>query len=154
MANLNSVQHAAKVEQSGPYLWGTVEIAAAQSAADTMTMFTIPAGTTVFGGYLIGDDLDTGTEALELDVGVSGNADQFLNSGVVTGDAVAGTKPEVGILLNLFGELKDGPITFTEATDVIVTTVAAANAGGTGTLTLVMFASCFDARVSPPVGPA
>lgn len=153
MANVNSVQHAAKVEQSPPFLWGTYEIATALSAADTITMFTIPAGTTLFGGKLMGDDLDTGTETLELDVGISGNTDKFLNSGVITGDAVTGTKPEAGISLDLFGEFKDGPITVTSDTDVIVTVTAAAATGGTGTLSLVMYASCHDARVSPPDAP-
>lgn len=153
MANVNSVQHAAKVEQSAPFLWGVYEIATALSAADTVTMFTIPAGTTVHGGWLRGDDIDTGTETLELDVGVSGNTDQFLNSGVIAGDAVAGTKPEAGIAIPLFGELKDGPITFTSDTDVILTVTAAAQAGGTGTLYLKMDATCFDARVSPPAAP-
>lgn len=153
MANVNSVQHAAKVEQKAPFLWGTYEIATALSAADTITMFTVPAGTTLFGGKLVGDDLDTGTEALELDVGIAGNADKFLNSGVISGAAVTGTKPEVGISIDLFGEFKDGPITVTTDTDVIVTVTAAANAGGTGTLSLIMYGSCFDARVSPPSAP-
>lgn len=153
MANYNSVQHAAKVEQSAPFLWGVYEIATALSAADTVTMFTIPAGTTIHGGWLRGDDIDTGTETLELDVGVSGNTDQFLNSGVITGDAVTGTKPEAGIAIPLFGELKDGPITFTSDTDVIITVTAAAAAGGTGTLYLKMDATCHDARVSPPAAP-
>ena len=152
MANVNSVQHAANVQQDAPYLWGVYEIATALSAADTITMFTIPAGTTIVGGRLYGDDIDTGTETLELDVGVAGNTDQFLNSGVLSGDAEAG-KPEVGICIELFGELAGGPITFTEATDVIVTVTAAAQAGGTGTLYLKMDATRYDARVSPPDAP-
>lgn len=134
-------------------MWGTYEIAAAASAADTITFFTVPAGTTLFGGKLVGDDIDTGTEELELDIGIAGNTDKFLNSGVLTGDAVTGTKPEVGISIDLFGEFKDGPITVTEDTDVIGTYTAAAEAGGTGTITLYMFATRYDARVSPPDAP-
>lgn len=155
MANVNSVQHAAKVQQGAPMvaLWGTYEIATALSASDTITFFEVPAGTTIYGGWLLGDDLDTGIETLELDIGDASSATRFLNSGVITGDAVTGTKPEAGIAVPLFGTLKDGPYTYTTATNVIATVTAAAAMGGTGTISLVMYASCYDPRVSPPTRP-
>ena len=154
MANVNSVQHAAKVEQCAPIMWGTYEIAVIASAADTITMFTLPAGTTVHSGLLYGDVIDAhATPTLELDVGITGNADKFLNSGTVDGDAVADINPEAGIRMALAGELKDGPITVTEDTDVIITYTAAAATTGTGTISLMMNVTCFVARVSPPDAP-
>lgn len=159
MANYNSVQAAASVAQVGSALaglqvaWGTYEIATALSSADTITFFTLPANTTVLGGWLLGDDLDTGTETLEIDVGDASSATRFLNSGVITGDAVTGTKPEAGIAVPLFGTLKDGPYTYTSATAIIGTITAAAAAGGTGTISLLMFCTYGDPRVSPPDAP-
>lgn len=158
MANYDSVQHAAKTGQGGTaanlnVAWGTYEIGTALSADDTVTFFTLPKGATVIGGWLLGDDLDTGTEALEIDVGDASSATRFLNSGVITGDPVTGTKPETGIMISLFGTLKDGPYTYTSATDIIGTFTAAANAGGTGTLSLVILYTYQDHRVSPPDAP-
>ncbi len=158
MANVNSVQHAASVAQGGSgcglqVAWGTYEIGTALSAADTVTFFSLPAGATVVGGHLYGDDLDTGTETLEIDVGDADSATRFLNSGVITGDAVTGTKPEAGISVPLFGTLKDGPYTYTSATNIIGTFTAAAATGGTGTISLVMYYTFNDARVSPPDAP-
>lgn len=155
MANVNSVQHAAKVEQSGPIIWATYEITTIASAADTITMFTLPAGTTVLGGVLWGDVIDAhATPTLELDVGISGNTDKFLNSGVLTGDAVTDVNPEAGIRVNLQGELQTaGPITVTTETDVFLTYTAAAATTGLGTINLLMYVSCYDARVSPPDAP-
>lgn len=158
MANVNSVQHAASVAQVGgksnlSMAWGLYEIAAALSSADTITFFQLPAGSTVFGGWLKGDDLDTGIETLEIDIGDSGDTDRFLNSGVLTGDAVTGTKPEAGISISLFGTLKDGPHTYTSATNIIGTITAAAATGGTGTIWLGLLVGYNDARVSPPDAP-
>ena len=155
MANVNSVQHAAKVEQSGPIFWATYEITTIASAADTITMFTIPAGTTVHSGLLYGDVIDAhATPTLELDVGVAGNTDKFLDSGTLDGDVVADINAEVGIRVNLQGELQTGgPLTFTVDTDVILTYTAAAATTGLGTINLMMNVTQFDARVSPPNSP-
>lgn len=153
MANVNSVQHAAGVEQKGPFAWATYEIASGLTSGDTITFFELPAGTTVFGGWLVGDDLDTGIETIDIDVGDADDADRFGNFGVITGDAVTGTKPEVGILQQLFGTLKDGPHTYTTATNVIATVNAPAATGGTGTINLILMVQMDDARVSPPDAP-
>lgn len=158
MANFNSTQAAASASQGGSnsnvnVAWATREVAAAMTTSDTVTFFDLPAGATVIGGWLMGDDLDTGIETLEIDIGDSGDTDRFLNSGVLTGDAVTGTKPEAGIFINLFGTLKDGPHTYTSDTSVIGTVVAPAATGGTGTLTLVMLYTYNDQRVSPQTGP-
>lgn len=118
---------------------GTYEIASALSQNDIIQFCKLPAGAVVVSGWLMADDIDTGTEALELDIGTSGDADMFLNSGVLTGDAVTGIKPETGICYPLFGVLKDGPKLFTSETTIQGTVVAAANAGGTGTVTVTLF---------------
>jgi len=153
MANLNSVQHEQLVAQNGKLhiLWATREIAAEQAAGDTITMFTIPAGTTVHGGWLRGDAIDAhATPTLDYDVGDASSSTRFLNGGVVVQGAVTGTKPETGISVPLFGTLKDGPYTYTTATDIIVTTLDDAATTGTGTLSLWMTCTLFDPRVSPP----
>lgn len=119
---------------------GTYEIAAALSANDVIEFCKLPAGAVVVGGFLMADDIDTGTEAFELDIGTSADTDRFLNSGVLTGDAVTGIKPETGILYPLGGTLMTGgPQTITAETTVQGTVVAAANAGGTGTVTVTLF---------------
>lgn len=158
MANVNSVQHTQRTPQGGSCAnlnaaWGTYEIGTALSAADTITFFELPAGATVIGGWLLGDDLDTGIETLEIDIGDASSATRFLNSGVITGDAVTGTKPEAGIMISLFGTLKDGPYTYTSATNIIGTITAAAATGGTGTISLVLLYTYHDVRVSPPTAP-
>lgn len=157
MANVNSVQHTQKVAQVGglsnlSVAWATYEIATNPADNDTMTMFTLPAGTTVHAGWLKGDDLDSGTD-LEIDVGDASSSTRFLNSAVLSGDAVTGTKPEVGISISLFGTLKDGPYTYTTDTNIILTEKVNAGTGGTGTITLTMLVTYNDARVSPPTKP-
>jgi len=154
MANTNSTQHEQLAPQNGALLscWATREIVVNPTNADTITFFTIPAGTTVHGGWLRGDDIDTGTETFECDIGDAGSTTRFLNSGVLTGDVITGTKPEAGICTPLFGTLKDGPYTYTADTNIIGT-VAAAAATGTGTLTLWMWTTYQDPRVSPPNKP-
>jgi len=158
MANVNSTQHAAAVEQGGQMgnlhvLWGEYEIATALSASDTVTFFEAPRGFTCLMGWLIGDDLDTGIETLEIDVGDADDADRFLNSGVITGDAVTGIKPVASIWLPLTGIGILSPHTYTAATNVIGTITAAAATGGTGTIGLRMIGTMFDPRVSPPDAP-
>ena len=148
MANYNSDQYnngkatGAGVGQAGSVqaLIGSIEIATANVINDTITMVTAPAGFTPLYGWLVGDDLDTGTEALELDVGIAGDTTKYLNSGVVSGDTIANEKITVGIKIPLQEELMTvKPTAFTTDTDIIVTFTAAANAGGTGTLTLMLF---------------
>ena len=154
MANTNSTQHAQLAAQNGEMtmLWATREIAAKQAAGDTITMFTIPAGCTVHGGWLRGDEIDAHASAKELqfDVGDASSSTRFLNGGVASGVAVTGTKPETGIAVPLFGTLKDGPYTYTTATDILVETEDDAATTGTGTISLWMKVTGFDVRVSPP----
>lgn len=124
---------------------GTYELAANVEDGDIFEMCRIPAGAVVVDGVMYGDDIDTGTETLDLDVGWAANGDQaadpdgFGNFGVITGDVVAGYKPEVSIRLPFGGVLRlGGPLLFTKETTIQIEANAAANAGGTGTLTLVV----------------
>lgn len=144
MANLNSTRY-----NKSPYkpmqgetavAWGLMDITAAQSADDTITWFVLPQDAIVIDGWLRGDDIDTGTETYELDIGNSSDTDKYLDSGVLTGDAVTGTKPETGIRRQLGGTLitTGFPSALTAEETVLGTVVAAANAGGTGQLGLWM----------------
>jgi hypothetical protein len=152
MATINSDQYLKGVVGSGPagnlkVLFGSTTFASAPSAADIVNMFTIPKGFIPMFGWLVGDDIDTGTEALELDVGVTGDTTKFLNSGVITGDTIANEKITVGIKIPLQEDLMTvKPTAMTADTDCIVTVTAAANAGGTGTITVYLCGVYNDGR--------
>ena len=129
-------------------LFGTIEIGTAASTNDTINLFTMPVGFTPLFGYMVGDDIDTGTEALEIDIGISGDTTKYLDSGVITGDTIANEKITVGIKIPLQEELMTvKPTEITTETDVIATYTAAANAGGTGTLTVWLVGMQNDPRV-------
>ena len=76
-------------------LVGEITFATAPSSSDVIYMFKAPAGFTPLYGWLMGDDIDTGTEALELDVGITGDAQKYLNSGVISGDTIANEKSTI-----------------------------------------------------------
>jgi hypothetical protein len=124
---------------------GSITLATNPTAADIVEFCYIPAGATIVGGYLRGDDIDTGTEAFDVDIGWEDNGveaadtDGLGNFGVITGDAVTGWKPEVSIFLPLNGTLKTGPKSFTNKTKITGVVNAPANAGGTGVLWLTVF---------------
>lgn len=123
--------------------YGTYEIAAAVEDGDIFEMCRIPAGATVIMGWVFADDLDTGTEALDMDIGWAGNGidtadpDGFGNLGVWTGDATTDTKPEVWNRFFFGGVLKDGPKTFAAETILQIEANAPANAGHVGTLSVI-----------------
>jgi hypothetical protein len=125
--------------------YGTYELAANPTAADIAKMCKLPANSVVVGGWIMGDDLDTGAEEIDFDCGWAATDDEvadpdgFGNFGVVTGDVITELKPVAGIYLPLQGVLLTaGPKTFTApATIQIVFNVDAAT-GGTGTLSVVV----------------
>lgn len=119
--------------------YGTYTLAANPSQNDVIQFCKVPAGAVVIGGWFRGEDIDTGTEALDIDIGWSADTDGFGNLGVLTGDATTDVKPEVSILYPLNGTLKSGPVTFTSETTIIGTVNAAANAGGTGVVWVAVF---------------
>lgn len=131
--------------------FGTIEIAGGNllEAGDVLRMVRVPPMAIVTGGRVYGDDLDTGTETLDFDIGWLANggsgtydaadADGFGNLGVMSGDVIAEWKPVAGIFVPFQGLLlTDGPIQFTRETFIALTVNAAAAAGGTGTLTMVV----------------
>lgn len=125
--------------------WGYYTFATAPGAADIVDICKLPAGATVILGFLQGGDIDTGTETLDIDVGWRGNGtdsadpDGFGNFGVLSGDAVAELKPVAGLWNPLTNIIQDsGFKTFAAETTVSVTITAAANAGGTGTIKVVL----------------
>jgi len=131
--------------------WGRYDYATNLAAADTIRFLTLPARSTVIGGYLQGSDLDTGTEELDIDIGWLANGvetvdlDGFGNMGVITGDAVTELKPEAGIYRPLGGVLMatdGGPKFFTAETKIVGTVVADAATLTAGQLTLVVFYVC------------
>lgn len=112
--------------------YGTYEITSALSKNDIVEFFKVPAGVDIIDGMLFADDLDTGTEALEIDVGDSASTARFLNSGVLSGDVVANHVIAAQIKVHFLTTAL--PHNYTAATTVIGTIVAAAASGGTGTL--------------------
>lgn len=125
--------------------YGVYEIAANPTAADIIQMCRLPAGAVVLGGWLYGDDIDTGTEALDIDIGWAANGvdaadpDGFGNFGVMDGDVISQLKPVAGLIYPFQGVLlADGPKTFSVETIIQLVVNAPANAGGTGTVSIVV----------------
>lgn len=108
-------------------------------------MCKVPAGAIVVDGFVRADDMDTGAEALDMDVGWAANGsdaadpDGFGNLGVWTGDAVTDIKPEGSIYYPFNGVLKDGPKTFARETTIQVEANAAATTFAAGTLYVGVF---------------
>jgi hypothetical protein len=128
--------------------WGTYNYATNLAAADVIRFLTLPARSTVIGGYLQGSDLDTGTEELDINIGwlangvESADTDGFGNFDTLTGDAITELKPEAGIYRPLGGVLfaaAGGPQFFTTETKIVGTVVTDAATLTAGKLTLVVF---------------
>jgi len=120
------------------------------AAALTVSVVRVPAGARVVAGYVYGADIDTGTEALDFDIGWAANGgtgtfdeadpDGFGNLGVITGDVIADFKPVAGIFVPFQGRLlTEGVVSFTKRTTLELLFNADANAGGTGLMTMVAF---------------
>ena len=126
--------------------WGSYDISANVEDGDIFEMCKIPAGATIIGGWIYADDLDTGTEALDLDVGWAANgvesadSDGLGNLGTLTGDAVTGIKPEVGTSMPLGGKLLTaGPQKFTKRTTIQIEANTPANTFAAGTISLIVY---------------
>lgn len=141
--------------------FGKYTYSAAPSANDLANLCKIPKNSLVLWGFLATDDIDTGTETLEVDVGFTANggstatvtdstgttwtnnnsgsasATAFVDSGVLTGDTV--TDLIAGMNWRPFQGVKTGPMFFSEETTVQAKITAAAAAGGTGTISVVVF---------------
>lgn len=127
--------------------YGTYAIAANVEDGDIFEMCRIPAGATIVGGYFYGADLDTGTEALDMDIGWAGNGteaadpDGLGNLGVLTGDAfAAGNVSNVtGLIYPLSGVLATGVLpAFTKETVIQVEANVAAATFAAGSISVVV----------------
>jgi hypothetical protein len=140
--------------------FGVYTYGAAPSANDLANMCKLPKNSLVLWGFMATDDIDTGTEALEIDLGFTANgggaatltghdgttwtnnnsgsasATAFIDSGVLTGDTV--TDLMAGMNWRPLQGIKTGPMFFSEETVVQAKITAAANAGGTGTVYVLM----------------
>lgn len=116
---------------------GVFTITTVLAQDDVVEMLRLPAGATVLGGKLRATDIDTGTEALDIDIGWAANGvdeadeDGFGNLGVWTGDS--NNDFDLGGVL-----WTAGPKTFSAETVIQLDVNAAANAGGTGTIWLIV----------------
>ena len=126
--------------------WGTYHIGTAVAQNDVINMCRTTKGAVIIGGWVIGEDIDTGTESLDFDAGYLANGsdtadtDAWGNFGVVTGDVSVHLQTGVaGIYLPFAGVLTTGgPKTLAAETIHSILFNAAANAGGTGRLTMVV----------------
>lgn len=134
---------------------GFINIAANPADGDIYKLCKIPAKCIIFGGWFAGDDIDTGTEALDIDLGWAANglasaetitrADGdvytdvgyqasvagFVNSGVLSGDGITDLTAAGKFWRPIFfGK----PLYFGAATTVQAEANAAANALTAGNL--------------------
>jgi hypothetical protein len=115
-----------------------LDITTAFAGTNTADLGYLPKGAVPIGGYFSAVDLDTGTETLDIDIGIADNGvdgadpDFFANSGVLSGDAIATDLPLTNAAnLRLF----TGPFPVVQLgakTKVQAVCNAAANATGTG----------------------
>jgi len=132
--------------------YGTYAIAANVEDGDIFEMCKVPANAVIVGGHFYGDDLDTGTETLDMDLGWAANGgsgtydsadpDGLGNLGVLTGDAfAAGNVSNVaGLMYPLSGLFATGVLpTFTAETTIQVEANAAAATFAAGSISVVVF---------------
>lgn len=124
--------------------WGSYTLAVNPTAADIVQFCRLPKNAIVLGGWFRGQDVDTGTGTLDIDIGWAANGveaadpDGFGNFGAINGTAVANYLPETGFIFPLHGVLATGPVSFTNETIIQGVVNVAANAGGTGVITVVV----------------
>ena len=123
---------------------GTYAIAVVEDG-DIFEMCKVPAGAVVVGGYVMGLDLDTGIEALDMDIGWAANGvdladpDGFGNLGVWTGDASVHL-PVAGHYFPLQGVLQaTGPKMFSAETTIQIEANAAQATPATEDVTVVVY---------------
>ena len=116
--------------------YGSYEVTIESVAADTYELCKVPAGAIILGGKFYCDDLDTGTETMDMDVGWKANggsgtydtvdADGLADMGTLTGDTGApNLAAAAGLVYNMAGpHFGNGDFpTFTRETTIQVTCV-------------------------------
>lgn len=80
-------------------LYQDFDITTAFAITNTLDVGYLPKGAVPIGGYMACVDLDTGTEVLDLDLGITSNGvdsadpDFFINGGVFNGDSIGADQP-------------------------------------------------------------
>ena len=129
--------------------YGSYEVTINPVANDTYELCKVPAGAVIIFGMFYCDDLDEGTEVMNLDVGWKANggsgtydsvdADGLGDLGVLLGDVAAPNLAQaVGLVYNLAGPIfgnGDFP-SFTRETVIQVTAVVAANSFAAGAMSV------------------
>lgn len=140
--------------------YGKYSVAANVEDGDIFEMCKLPAGALVIDGKFWCEDIDTGTEVLDMDVGWADNGDSsatitladgttytnmsagsasatgFVNGGVLTGDAI--TDLVASGNLRPFN-MAAGPVYFSKETKVQVEANVAANAFTAGVIYVVVY---------------
>lgn len=112
--------------------YDTYTIGSALSKDDLISFFYLPP-CEVTWGWMLTTDIDSGTEALELDLGdaTAADPDRFIDSGVLTGDVITdllGAHAALGQSnYRIFNGLNNGAIALTVETLVQAKVVAAAH---------------------------
>jgi len=126
--------------------YGQYAITAAVEDGDIFQLCRVPAGAIIVGGWFYAGDMDTGAEALDMDVGWAANGtdaadpDGLLNGGTLTGDAITDLKPEVGISMPLGGVLiTAGKKLLAEETVIQIEVNTAATTWADGTVSLIIY---------------
>lgn len=110
-------------------------LASNPTASDTLYMLQLPAGYKLLDGWLLAPDLDTNVSpTIEMDIGISGSAQLFLNSGVLNGTAVTNYTIQGGSKIPFLPS--SVPYSATSATDIIITFTGAAATFAAGTVSL------------------
>lgn len=122
--------------------YGSYSVAANVEDGDIFELFKLPAGAVVVGGWFHCSDMDTGAETLDIDLGWAANGtesadpDGFVNSGVLTGDAITDFLAAGNV--RPF-DMSGGPITFSAETTVQAEANAAAATFAAGTIYAMAF---------------
>lgn len=140
------------------YCWGSYDIAANVEDGDIFEMCRTPNGFLLMGGWLTAEDIDTGTETLDMDLGWAANGNAAAESvvapwgstytdvgyqasatglgnlGVWTGDGTTGLLPAP----TAFMILPAKPLWFSRSTVIQIEANAAANAFTAGKVTVCL----------------
>ena len=125
--------------------WGTYVVANAVEDGDIFEMCKVPAGATIVGGYLQTEDLDTGSEAIDVMVGWAANGSDaadpngLLLDKVLTGDI--SVHLDIASNIVFFGGVLtgDGPKTLVNETTIQVEVNTAAATFAAGQITVVVY---------------
>ncbi len=125
--------------------YGTFAVAANVEDGDIFEMCKVPAGARIVGGYMMAEDLDTGAETIDLDLGWAANGtdaadpDGLGNFGVLTGD-VSVHMAVAGVYMPLQGLLQTGgPKKLSAETTIQVEANAVAATFAAGQLSVVIY---------------